>query len=107
MRASTVCQPQSHQAFSHFLEFSRMGPRLLPPGLFACTVAFAWNALLSSASADYSLDLSSSRLPSPVPCPVSIPAPRLRTPWEVRVAGSSSLYHTRFSTCPLQMAPKC
>lgn len=72
MRASTGCQPQSHQAFSHFLEFSRMGPpptapRLLPPGLSACTVAFAWNALLSSASADYSLDLSSSRLPSLYP----------------------------------------
>lgn len=30
-----LCLPasQTHQAFSHFLEFSRMGPRLLPPGL--------------------------------------------------------------------------
>ena len=66
-----LCLPasQTHQAFSHFLEFSRMAPptpALSPASrpCFACAVAFAWNALLSSASADYSLDLSSSRLPS-------------------------------------------
>lgn len=38
MRASTGCQPQSHQAFSHFLEFSRMGPP--PPPPVSCLQAF-------------------------------------------------------------------
>ena len=62
---------QSHQPFSHFLVFSRMvnpPPHLLPPGLSLRVLLPLPGMPPSPASADCSLDLSSSAAFPGLPC---------------------------------------
>ena len=94
---------QSHQPFSHFLVFSRM---VNPPPISCLQAFLCVCCCLSLECPPLPLRQIAAWTSAPLLPSLGCPVCSLHSSWEVRLAGASPLYHTRLSTCPLQMAPK-